>query len=234
MLSHFYLFEINTKIFYLKIFDKMVDWLILGQAFLLNKDSKKFNFKCYLMSIHYLYVKFDMFWQRNWVLVTNSNFLIPISLQYHDETGDIKLWIRSSNLSLTYQRFTSSGCKDKGLRNFEFVAKNPIPFPTVKKSLQFVHINVLCNPPELAYLCKQNGKKNVNLKKKISKCETYFYIHCLRAFQKYNFKIYSFSHKKWAILDLRLFTALYPTLCITKNPLNFFSWKVAKFHGDSV
>ena len=112
---------------------KMVDWLILGQAFLLNKDSKKFNFKCYLMSIHYLYVKFDMFWQRNWVLVTNSNFLIPISLQSHDETGDIKLWIRSRNLSLTYQRFTSSGCKDIGYRNFEFVAKTQFLFLLSKK-----------------------------------------------------------------------------------------------------
>ena len=31
--------------------------------------------------------------------------------------------IRSNSLSLKYQRFTPSGCKDKGVRKYEFVAK---------------------------------------------------------------------------------------------------------------
>ena len=47
---------------------------------------------------------------------------------------------------------------------------------------------------------------------------------------------------KKAILDFlthsRLFTALYPTLCVKKNvqknPSNYYLWKVKKFHGDSV
>jgi len=30
--------------------------------------------------------------------------------------------VRSDDLSLKYQRFTSSGCKDNGIRKFEFVA----------------------------------------------------------------------------------------------------------------
>ena len=33
-------------------------------------------------------------------------------------------YVKLSILGLKYQRFTSSGCKDMGLRNFEFVAKN--------------------------------------------------------------------------------------------------------------
>ena len=31
--------------------------------------------------------------------------------------------VRSTNLSLNYQKFTPSGCKDIGLRKYEFVAK---------------------------------------------------------------------------------------------------------------
>ena len=52
---------------------------------------------------------------RNRVYATNSDFLIPISVQ-----SDV-VWpfifkiinfVRSNSLSLKYQRFTSSGCKD--------------------------------------------------------------------------------------------------------------------------
>ena len=52
------------------------------------------------------------------------------------------------------------------------------------------------------------------------------------------------TKKLWAILDFfskdRTFLALYPTLCIekifffTKNPLNYLSLKVTKFHDYSV
>ena len=34
---------------------------------------------------------------------------------------------RSTNLSLKYQRFAESGCKDIGIQRFEFVTKNSIP-----------------------------------------------------------------------------------------------------------
>ena len=40
------------------------------------------------------------------------------------------------------------------------------------------------------------------------------------------------TQKSWAILDFifRFFSTLY----LQKNPLNYFSLKVTKFHGDSV
>ena len=37
--------------------------------------------------------------------------------------------VRSSNLSLKYQRLTSLGCKDKGMIKFEFVAKTQLLSP---------------------------------------------------------------------------------------------------------
>ena len=43
----------------------------------------------------------------------------------------------------------------------------------------------------------------------ISKCDTCFYTHFSRAFQKYSFQICNFSHK--------LFNVLYPTLCVKKK-----------------
>ena len=34
---------------------------------------------------------------------------------------------RSNNLNLKYQRFTPSGCKDIGIRKFEFLAQTQFP-----------------------------------------------------------------------------------------------------------
>ena len=51
-----------------------------------------------------------------------------------------------------------------------------------------------------------------------------------------------FSHKKcmgyfrFLLAQTGLFTARNPTLCMKKfdkNPLNYFLWKVTKFHADS-
>ena len=87
-------------------------------------------------------------------------------------------------------------------------------------------------------------KKSKNVKKKkfclrqISKCDTCFYTHFSRAFQKYSFyrSVALVIKKLWANLDFfthsGLFTALYPTLCIkkiTKNPLNYNLWKIKNF-----
>ena len=36
--------------------------------------------------------------------------------------------VRSNNLSLKYERFTSPGCKGIGIRKFEFVTKNQLIF----------------------------------------------------------------------------------------------------------
>ena len=35
--------------------------------------------------------------------------------------------VRLNNQSLKYQAFTSSGCKDKGISKFKFVAKTEFP-----------------------------------------------------------------------------------------------------------
>ena len=63
---------------------------------------------------------------RNWVFATNSDFLIPISL----DCNVVNLLIfqtissvRSNNISLKYQRFTTLGFKDIVIINSEFVAK---------------------------------------------------------------------------------------------------------------
>jgi len=65
--------------------------------------------------------------QRNWVLPQTLNFysLHPCRRPWFFQTMNS---VRSNSLSLKYQRFTSSGCKDKGIRKFEFVAENSIPF----------------------------------------------------------------------------------------------------------
>ena len=58
----------------------------------------------------------SVMWQ---MLATNSEFLIPISLKPQRCRPQIFQTInsvRSKNLSLKYQRFRPSGCKDIGIR----------------------------------------------------------------------------------------------------------------------
>ena len=55
--------------------------------------------------------------------------------------------VRSNNLSLKYQRVTPSGCKDIGIRKFEFVVKTQIYWQGKKKDLhlkEIVNIRKLC------------------------------------------------------------------------------------------
>ena len=77
---------------------------------------------------HSLIKRISLNWgQRNWVFVTNSDFLIHISLRSNvvDLTYlKTKNYVRSNNLSLKYHRFKSSSCKDIGIWKFKFVAKN--------------------------------------------------------------------------------------------------------------
>jgi len=66
--------------------------------------------------------------ERNWVFAAISNFLTPISLQHNVvDLRYIKLWILfhqiKSNLSLKYERFTPTGCKDIWIIKSEFVVK---------------------------------------------------------------------------------------------------------------
>ena len=58
-------------------------------------------------------------------------------------------------------------------------------------------------------------------------------MHFSRVFQKYSFGSVALVTKKlWAILDFFLQTGLfYPYSTLTKNPLNYNSLKVKKFHG---
>ena len=88
----------------------------------LNKDLKR-NLSSPL-SFHMLKNKnihsFVFFIQRNWVFVTNSDFLFHIFLQpYIFQTMN---YVRSNNLRLKYYRLTLSDCKDIKIWKFESVA----------------------------------------------------------------------------------------------------------------
>ena len=63
--------------------------------------------------------------QRNWVCATNSNFLIPISLQPDSVVFLFQTYIIWYNRihCLKYLRSTTSGCKDIRIRKLEFVTK---------------------------------------------------------------------------------------------------------------
>jgi len=47
-----------------------------------------------------------------------------VSFFVSNPVGQTMNSVGSKRLRLKYQRFTSSGCKDIGIRKFEFVAKN--------------------------------------------------------------------------------------------------------------
>ena len=53
---------------------------------------------------------------------TNSDFLILIFICRGLRIFQTMNSVRSNNLSLKYHKFTPSGCKDIGTRNFVFVA----------------------------------------------------------------------------------------------------------------
>ena len=60
-------------------------------------------------------------------LLQTSDYLIPKSLE--PNVIDLRFFhkinsVRSNDIHLKYKRFTTSGCKDKGIRKFNFVAKN--------------------------------------------------------------------------------------------------------------
>ena len=42
-------------------------------------------------------------------------------------------FVRSKNIGLKYQRFTTLGSKERGIRKSEFVAKNQFLFPIIDK-----------------------------------------------------------------------------------------------------
>ncbi len=63
--------------------------------------------------------------ERKWVFATNSKIIIPTFVQPDvEELWYLKLWIiwNNESLSLKYERFTTSGFKEIGIRKFEFAA----------------------------------------------------------------------------------------------------------------
>ena len=86
-----------------------------------NQNTEEGNFN------HCVFFNLSLLWsrtmQRNWVIATNSNFLIPISLQ------SFQIWINLSNriYNLKYLGSIPSGCKDIVVENQKFVAKTQLP-----------------------------------------------------------------------------------------------------------
>ena len=69
----------------------------------------------------------SLIFERNWVFATNSNFLIPISLQ-SDGVNLYYFKLRLSDITEfivwnIYLRYSTMGYKDIGIRKSEFVAK---------------------------------------------------------------------------------------------------------------
>ena len=49
--------------------------------------------------------------------------------------------VRANNLSLKYQRFTSSDCKDIGIRHLEFVKKKLSSFAIIYEQLKMINLH---------------------------------------------------------------------------------------------
>ena len=69
--------------------------------------------------------------------------------------------VRSNNLSLKYQRFTPSGCKDIGIIKFEFVAKTQVLLDRNTNYLPLVRCKNRFDSLTAVYL---SSKKIVDLK----------------------------------------------------------------------
>ena len=85
--------------------------------------------KTKLTSRIFIFFKCLIVFLRNWIFATNSDFLISIS-NYLNATQSRRPLIfqtmnavRSYNISLKYQRSTSSGCKDIGITKIEFLCR---------------------------------------------------------------------------------------------------------------
>ena len=61
--------------------------------------------------------------QKNWVLITNFDFIIPIFLQ--PNVADLRFYMNyeKNNLKIEISSFTEAGCKDKRIRKFDVVAR---------------------------------------------------------------------------------------------------------------
>ena len=76
-------------------------------------------------------------WQMNLVLVTNFYFLIPynLTIRFPPYIFQTINSIRSNSPSLKYQRFSPSGCKDKGVRKYKYVAKTQFLYRTTETNV---------------------------------------------------------------------------------------------------
>ena len=89
----------------------------------MNNDDKKYSENSIVNNIRRLGTYFLK--ERNLLFSANSDFIIPISLDYDKPLKfQTMTFVRSKNISLKYQRFTTLGSKDIGNRKSEFVAKS--------------------------------------------------------------------------------------------------------------
>ena len=68
-----------------------------------NCFHKKRTFKSFEIIFFYIYMTANSFWQRNWVFGTNSDLIIPISLQPNVvDLRSFKLWILLHQIILVW------------------------------------------------------------------------------------------------------------------------------------
>ena len=85
-----------------------------------NLKLKSFNQKVGENTVNFFSLGSDEFSLQE--KYTKSGFLFPLSLQTNAvDLGYFMNSLRSNNLSLKYQRFTPSGCKDIQIKIFELV-----------------------------------------------------------------------------------------------------------------
>ena len=110
-----------------------------------------------------------------------------------------------------------------------------------KKKTQIDNFNSLGARKDGKNSKKGSKKLNFFCFKQISKCDTCFYMHFSRSFQNIVFNLYLQSQKNLGYIiffsQTGFFSVLYKLkekYFLKKNPLNYYTLKVTKFHGDSV
>ncbi len=142
--------------------------LIIFDSWVIFKSDSMVN-KCYIILLVYIrgFIAYQLFitrnFERNWVFVTNSTFLSSISLQAAQCRRPLIFQtinsVRPNNLSLRYLRFTSSDCKDIGIRQFECVTKTQFLLSNMERifkisyGLNDAFVGVPYNPHKKIKVC---------------------------------------------------------------------------------